>query len=161
MVSKMIRDGKITPGCLRSISGKKLIDRDKADKKLAENLDQIHNPRKRPQRKKPKQKDLISDEQKEIASKAGTSNMTLHEAQTWIARYKAALLKVELGKETGKLIEFDLAEKEVAIFVRNCRNALQAIPDRIGAELSAMTDPHEVTEKLRNEIDEALEELAR
>ena len=43
-ITKLKKQGKLA-GCFKIISGKQLIDRDKADKALSENLDRKFNPR--------------------------------------------------------------------------------------------------------------------
>lgn len=160
-VSKMLKTGKIPASCIKRISGKKLIDMDKADAALAESLDRVYNPNPEPRRKGSKKKNPTVPEMKQTADKAGTGGMTLSKAQQVQAQYKAALLKLEYESKSGKLIDAEVVEVETFNFARRVRDAIQNVPDRICAELASCTDVHQVREKLNAAYNEALEELSK
>jgi phage terminase Nu1 subunit (DNA packaging protein) len=156
----MIKTGKIPASAMKKISGKKLIDMEKADAALAENLDRVHNPNPEPRKRKNKKQPTVP-EMKQTAEKAGTGGMTLSKAQQVQAQYKAALLKLEYEQKSGKLIDAEVVEVETFNFARRVRDAIQNVPDRICAELASCTDVHQVREKLNAAYNEALEELSR
>jgi len=155
-VSKMIRDKKIPHSCLKEISGRKLIDRDKADAALEQNLDRIYNPTKKTKQKKPQ---LSHTEMETTAAVAKTNGMSLSDAQKIQAQYKAALLKLEFEEKSGKLIPANSVKEAAFNQGRIVRDAILNIPNRISAELASMTDVYLVSEKLTMELIAALEEL--
>jgi phage terminase Nu1 subunit (DNA packaging protein) len=159
-ISTMIKTGKIPASAMKKISGKKLIDMEKADVALAENLDRVHNPNPEPRKRKNKKQPTVP-EMKQTAEKAGTGGMTLSKAQQVQAQYKAALLKLEYESKSGKLIDAEVVEVETFNFARRVRDAIQNVPDRICAELASCTDVHQVREKLNAAYNEALEELSK
>ena len=156
-VSKMISQGKLE-GCIRKISGKKMIDRDKADIKLKETLDRIYNRPKDPP--KPNEKP-DETEKKQTSKSAGTSGMNINQSQTIQAQYKAALLKLEYEEKSGKLVNAEQVETDFFGIGRMVRDAILNVPSRIGAELASINDVHIVSEKLTAELTAALEELSR
>jgi len=89
-----------------------------------------------------------------------TDNLTLSEAQTWQARYRAGLLELAYKKEQGELAVLKDVERDVFNMARRVRDAILNIPDRISPELASTTDTHQVNVKLTRELIQALEELA-
>ncbi len=159
-VSTLMRTGKIPASAMRKISGKRLIDMDKADKALSENLDKIYNPNPEPRKRKNKEQPTVP-EMEQTAEKAGTGGMTLAKAQQVQAQYKAALLKLEYEQKSGKLIDAGVVEVETFNFARRVRDAIQNVPDRVSSEIASYTDVHKVRETLTAAYNEVLEELSR
>ena len=159
-VSTLIRTGQIPASAMRKISGKRLIDMEKADKALDENLDKIRNPNPEPRKRRGKKEATIS-EIKQTVEHAGTGGMTLAKAQQVQAQYKAALLKLEYEQKSGKLIDAEVVEVETFNFARRVRDAIQNVPDRVSSELASYTDVHKVRETLTAAYNEVLEELSR
>ena len=147
-------------GCFKKISGKKLIDRDKADAKLKGGLDQKFNrPGSRPGGKESKNR-LIPEDAEEKTTKAGTGQLSLADAQRIQAQYKAALMKLEYEEKSGELVKVSKVEADFFNIARMVRDSILNIPDRISAELASTTDTHVVSEKLTTELVAALEELS-
>ena len=157
-VSRLVSRGKIPHNCIKKISGRKLIDRDKADAALAENLDQIMN---KPTRQYGKKKKPAPAEMEQTTKAAGTKGMSMADAQKLQAQYKAAILKLDYEERTGKLILAASVDKDFFDIARLTRDAILNIPDRISAELASITDTHVISEKLTVELTQALEELSR
>jgi len=163
-ISKLLKTGQIPAGCMKKISGRKLIDRDKADAALSENLDRMYNPnpaKKGMPKSKPKKPSKPSKpEMARTAERAGTQGMSMSDAQRLQAQYKAALLKLDYEERSGKLISAQEVEVSTFNFARVVRDAVLNIPDRISAELASCTDVHAVNQKLTESLIEALEELS-
>jgi hypothetical protein len=166
-VSQFIRSGKIPASAMKRISGKKLIDMEKADAALKDNLDRAYNPNpkkpgtKNPGKKAPKPQPTIPPDAPEKTAQAGTSDMTLARAQQIQAQYKAALLKLEFEEKNGKLISLEQVETDFFNIGRRFRDAVLNIPDRVSAGLASDTDQHSIAMKLTEELTQALEELSR
>jgi len=159
-VSKLIEKGKIDAECITKIGKYKKIDRDKADAALKQNLDQIYNLKSKSSPKKD-QKESITKEEKEATIKAaGTTGMSMADAQRMQAKLKAALLKLDYDERIGTLISAEKVKTDFFNIARTTRDAILNIPDRISAELASITDIHVVREKLTAELTQALEELS-
>lgn len=157
-VSRLVSKGKIPKSCIKKISGRKLIDRDKADAALSENLDQIYN---RPNKKPVKlSKTKTPSEQKKELTDAGRGLVSLNEAQTIKANYDAWLKELEYQIKKGEYVDAEKVKQDAFNIARRVRDSLLNIPDRISADLASDTDTHSVSEKLTREIIQALEELA-
>jgi hypothetical protein len=89
---------------------------------------------------------------------AGTAGLTYQDAKTLSERYKAALLKIELDTQTGKLVSSEEVKRTAFTTGRQLRDALLAIPDRIGPMIAA--DPASAADILTKEISQALEVLS-
>jgi len=163
-VSKMIRDGKLK-GCIKKISGRKLIDRDLADAALEQNLDRYRNksksadkqPDERPNRKK---KPTKEDRQRTIEAAELDPEQSLAESQRQKALYDAAIRKLDLDERSGEIIKKEDVEKQYFEIARRVRDSILNVPSRISAEISSMTDVHLVSEKMITELTSALEELS-
>ena len=164
-ISKLLKTGQIPAGCMKKISGRKLIDRDKADAALSENLDRMYNPnpaKKGMPKSKPKKPSKPSKPEMARTTKtAGTKGMSMADAQKLQAQYKAAILKLDYEERTGKLILAASVDKDFFDIARLTRDAILNIPDRVSAELASMTDTHVISEKLTAELTQALEGLSR
>ena len=148
-------------GCLRDGKRGQEINRDKADAALEQNLDKISNrPGSRPNGKESNQRRIPEDAAEKTRS-AGTSGMSLADAQKIQAQYKAALMKLEYEEKNKTLVKVDQVEADFFNIARRVRDSILNIPDRISAELASTTDTHLVSERLTNELIAALEELSR
>jgi len=156
-VSAMIQRGKLA-GCIKKFGKYKKIDRDKADAALEQNLDRIMN---KPGREYGENKQVTGKEIKQTTKAAGTTGLSLADAQKIQAQYKAALMKLEYEEKSGKLVEVKAVEQDAFNMARIVRDNILNIPDRISAELASMTDVHLVSEKLVAELTAALEELSK
>lgn len=172
-VSALIKTGKIPQSCLKRISGRKLIDVDKADEALLENLDRLYNRESRHSKPPDKQIDQNSKKENrkkkvpskqetiELTNQAGLDIVSLAEAQEIKANYDAALKKLEYEEKNGSLISKEIVDADFFAISRRFRDAVLNIPDRVGAELASITDVHTLIDRLRSEITATLEELSR
>lgn len=167
-VNLLIREGKIPPSCIRKVKGRKLIDPEKADKALADNLDRLYNPPNKERKTVPKdepepedQPDEIPKDVKSTTEAAGTAGMSMATAQKIQAQYKAALLKLEFDEKSKQLVPVEKVKEEAYACARIVRDAILNIPDRISAELASITDVHVISDRLIKELTEALEELTK
>ena len=76
----------------------------------------------------------------------------------WAARARREVVKADEAE--GRVIPAEEVETQTFNFARLVRDAILAIPDRIGPELASCTDVHTTTQKLTRELLEALEELS-
>lgn len=158
-ISTMIKTGKIPASAMKKISGKKLIDMEKADAALAENLDRVHNPNPEP-RKRRSRKSPTKPEMEQVIRAAGLENMSLSEAQRLQANYKASLLKLELDQKSDLVVEKEKVRVEAFEAGRIVRDGIFNIPDRLSAELASCTDVHAVSQKLMDAFNEVLGDLS-
>ncbi len=152
-VERFIKDGTIPPAMLIKKTDKTYyIDQKKADKHLDKYSMSC--------------KELLADSKVKpdkmikTAKKAGTAELTFHEARTLAQRYKAALMKLELDEKTEKLIDAEKVKAAAFAESRTVRDALLNIPDRVSPILAAEKDQMKIAEILTREIRAALEELA-
>jgi hypothetical protein len=76
----------------------------------------------------------------------------------WAAKARREVVKA--NEAEGLVIPAEEVETQTFNFARLVRDAILAIPDRIGAELASSTDVHQTTPKLTVELLQALEELS-
>ena len=128
-VHKAIQDGVIS----RNANGK--IDPDKSDKDWARNQSGTMEPGET------------------------TKPQSYAQARAERERYNAKLARLKYEREKGTLV--DAAEVKKAAFesARIVRDRLLMIPDRISAEIAAMSDARKIETLLENEIRSALKEL--
>ncbi|MBF0395757.1 MAG: hypothetical protein HQK78_03220 [Desulfobacterales bacterium] len=105
-------------------------------------------------------KSAANEKKSQVIKSTPMGSLTLHEAMTYQARFKAALLKIELDKKNKKLI--DAEEVKIAAFNKGrlVRDAILNVPHRISPIL-AHKDEAKVFEILDNELRQALEELTK
>lgn len=72
----------------------------------------------------------------------------------------ARLAQLELDERRGELLRADDVEREAFAIARRVREAMTNIPDRIAAEVAALSDAAAVHQLLSREIRAALVELA-
>lgn len=76
----------------------------------------------------------------------------LWEAKETSERLRSQLLELELAEKHGKLVDASAVHKATMARARISRDALMAIPSRVGAQLAAETDPAKVQDILAAEI---------
>lgn len=72
----------------------------------------------------------------------------------------AALAELELEERRGELVKVDQVEREAFAIARRVREAMTNIPDRLAAEVAALSKPSDVHALLTREIRAALQGLA-
>jgi hypothetical protein len=71
--------------------------------------------------------------------------------------YNAELARLEVEEKQGQLVAADDVRKTAFAVARQVRDGMLNIPDRVSAELAAMTDQFEIHRRLTTEIRKALE----
>lgn len=124
-VSKLISTGKISD-CIKKISGRKLIDRDKADAALEEKLDRVYN---RPETVAKRKKNTKTSNVERIAviKSAGLTILPLADAQQLRENYTAALKKLEYEAKKRELIPADEARTAFADTIISARAKILSI----------------------------------
>jgi len=74
--------------------------------------------------------------------------------------YMARLAKLEYERQAGKLLQADEVHHALAIIVRDTRDRLLALPDRLAEAVAVETNPAEVRGMLSREVRETLLELS-
>jgi len=92
------------------------------------------------------------------ASAQTSTGLSYTDAKTLSEKYKAALLKIELDTQTGKLVSAEEVKRTAFTTGRQLRDALLAIPDRVAPMITA--DPEKAADILTKEISQALEVLS-
>ena len=72
----------------------------------------------------------------------------------------ARLAKLEYERQAGKLLQADAVNHALAIIVRDTRDRLLALPDRLAEAVAVETSPAEVRNLLNREVRETLLELS-
>ena len=145
-VSKLVKQGKIT-----LVNGK--VDRDKALAALQANAEPASALRK---------------------SSAGQTTMSMQSptrpsdsrqavdfvtARTMREAFRAKMAKLEYEQKAGKLTDAAKVRDDAFQAARMTRDALLGIPDRMADILAAEKDPGRVSELLREELENVLEQL--
>jgi phage terminase Nu1 subunit (DNA packaging protein) len=145
----------------KKIGGRQLIDIQKADKLMKENLNIVAQDayrRTKDKKAKPIKKQTVKQEKIQAAD---FSKLTINEAQQEQARYKAALLKLKYEQKSKLLVSAEQVEKDFFTIARTTRDAILSVPDRLAAELASSDDVHFVLHRLTEEITKSLEELSK
>ena len=139
-ITKMKKKG-LLDGAIVKRGNRVLIDPDRADVLLEQNLDPV--------------------EKIETITRADIPvDCTFNEARTLNERWKAALNKLSFEEKSGDLIPKELHEKVAFESSRRIRDALLQIPDRIAALVAVESDQFECRRVIKTEIDHILRGLA-
>jgi len=160
-INRSIVRGSITRKSLKKRGKRFLIDPEKADQDLKENLSYINQKPLKTDNKKEHKKTPTNTEIKSKTKVAGTSGMSHADAQRVQARLKAALMKLEYDEKSGLLVKKEQVDIDFFNCARRARDAILNIPGKVSAELAAITDIHVVSQKLTTELTAALEELSQ
>jgi len=82
------------------------------------------------------------------------------EARARLTKYKAALAKLELEEQKGKLVRTSKIKKEAFECARRTRNKVLSVVDRVSGIIAAESDEMKIKETLDKELRQALEELS-
>jgi len=93
--------------------------------------------------------------------KAQAVRTTLATTRTEQVALDVELKRLELAQRQGALVDRREVQREAFRLARAVRDRLQAIPDRIAANLAALEKPGQVHQALAEEIARALETLGR
>lgn len=148
-VSKAVKTGRISAHTDKK--GKKYINPAEADVQWEQNTDKAS------QRKKlsPVAAETEVDTSEKLQGPSYARSRAIREA------YQAKIAKITYEEMAGKLVDAGLVKLEAYNIAKTVRESLLAIPDRLAAILAAEADEHQVHVLLTDEINKALEELAR
>jgi len=122
----------------------KKIDPETADKEWVENATQ------------PTKFDHEADD--EELKKRGVPSARTSDAV--IKAYKARLAKLELKQKENELIEKSNIYNQLSTTTRIIRESLLQIPLKLAPEITSMTEPHDIENRLYDEIERVLNELS-
>lgn len=151
-VTQAVQEGRITV-VEDPASGRRLIDKDAADKAWSENT---QHDRRRNGLGVPSNPPTSEDEGEENKPKLPS----IHSSRQIKEAYQARLAKLEYEQKNGALISAEEVKTNAFKLGRLLRDSILTVPDRIAAELAAETDQHKVYNRLREELEKALEELS-
>lgn len=152
-ITTIVKQGKIS-GATTTKNGKVLIDPEKADTLLEQNLDPMNPPR------NPKK-----EVKEEFVKKAGIKGVDYHTARTINEQYKAALRKLEFETKSGQLIPSNEVEKAWTAHITAAKIRLLGIKSKIAPLIQEYLEDIDDRESVLGLVDsvvrEALEELSR
>lgn len=101
------------------------------------------------------------DQTKQAATKelSGEGNSNYKKAAALRMFYQAKLAEAEFQERVGKLVSADKVKAEVFKIGRRVRDSLFGVPERVAAEVAAMTEPREIAIYLKGQIADALKDL--
>lgn len=120
------------------------IDEGKGLKEWAENIDPA---KQRDQSKAAATKDL------------GENNSNYKKAAAARMFFNAKLAELEYQEKAGKLVSSDRVKAEAFKISRRVRDTLLGVPERVAAEVAAMTEPRLIAIYLKEQIADALKDL--
>lgn len=82
------------------------------------------------------------------------------EARASSEDYKAKLFRLKFEQQSGKLVDAEVVKKRAFENARALRDSLLNLPNQIGVDLAAETDPLKVINMLTRELTRCLEELS-
>jgi hypothetical protein len=104
--------------------------------------------------------DQATDPSKQRGKQRAPASESFAMARAAREAYNAKLAELNFRQRAGQLVDAATVRRRAFENARVVRDALLLLPDSIGAELAAETDPIKVQNKLRLEITRVLEELA-
>lgn len=156
----MIKKGKIPASALKREGKRFLVDPEKADSALDENLSHVNQKTKtNPKNKTPKSKPKSKTRKIKPLTDLEKKEMTLAECQRLHERYKAALKELEFNQKSGELLPADEVKAVAFEIGRSIRDQIMNIPPRLGPILAGESDPNRITKLLNDEFRKALEQL--
>jgi len=101
------------------------------------------------------------DSSKQAATKemSGEGNSNYKKAAAARMFYNAKLAELEYQEKAGKLVSSDKAKAEAFKIARRVRDSLLGVPERVAAEVAAMTEPRDIAIYLKEQIADALKDL--
>lgn len=101
------------------------------------------------------------DQSKQAATKelSAEGNSNYKKAAALRMFYQAKLAEAEFQERVGKLVSADKVKAEVFKIGRRVRDSLFGVPERVAAEVAAMTEPREIAIYLKEQIADALKDL--
>lgn len=101
------------------------------------------------------------DQSKQAATKelSAEGNSNYKKAAAMRMFYQAKLAEAEFQERVGKLVSADKVKAEVFKIGRRVRDSLLGVPERVAAEVAAMTEPREIAIYLKEQIAAALKDL--
>lgn len=147
-VRKAISSGRLTGSVRYDAKGRPSVDPVAADAEWSANTSHAQQA---PMTVEPEQEDAPA------LPRGGNAASTYNQARAVKEAYLARLTKLDLDERSGLLVSVDSVKNEAFKAARQVRDTMINIPDRVSAELAAMTDQFEIHARLSAEIRKALE----
>lgn len=147
-VRKAISSGRLTSSVRYDAKGKPSVDPAAADAEWDANTSQSQQAK---MAKDPEPEEVPA------LPRGGNAASTYNQARAVKEAYLARLTKLDLDERSGLLVSVDSVKNEAFKAARQVRDSMINIPDRVSAELAAMTDQFEIHARLTAEIRKALE----
>jgi len=167
-VRRLIKQGKISKSSLKTEGKRKLIHPEKALVDLKNNVSYVNKKTPKAKQsetgtetgKRNQEDDGGTTQHRSVAAKGNTQELTLSQAQTWQARFRAALLKLELEEKSKKLVASERVERDAFAKARVVRDGILRVADRVAPQLAVIEDPHVIGDILKTALLTELEELS-
>jgi hypothetical protein len=153
-VSKAIATGRLSRSVSRGSGGRCLINVVLADREWGENTDAQQQ---RSSHRRPAQVAMFPDVPVDTVELGSASGPVLAKAQAMRVTFLARTAYLEKARS---LVSADKVSIEAFRVGRTVRDAIMHVPDRVSAQLAALSDEHQVHELLTAELAGALRELA-
>ena len=143
-----INSGILATSVTKTKVGKKIeytIDEESGLKEWATNIDPS------------KQRDPDKAATTKDMAKDGSGNF--QKARAAREFYNAKIAELEFHERAGKLVSADRVKAESFKIGRRVRDSLMSVPERVAAELAAMTEPRTISIYLKEQIAAALKDL--
>jgi DNA-binding transcriptional MocR family regulator len=168
-VSKALQSGRIS-GAVVMEGGKRMLDRDKALQLWDQNTRRGHHaPVIAPEAPKrgqlpappaPPARDVADELKRLVANLPDDQIPDLYESRGRKEHYQAELAKLQVAQQRKELVSAEDVKKEAFTMGRAIRDGMMNIPDRLSAQVAAISDPREVHRVMTEEIRVALRMLA-
>jgi hypothetical protein len=156
-VSKAIATGRLSRSVSRGSGGRCLINVVLADREWGENTDAQQQ---RSSHRRPAQVAMFPDVPVDTVELGSASGPVLAKAQAMRVTFLARTAELDYLEKARSLVSADKVSIEAFRVGRTVRDAIMHVPDRVSAQLAALSDEHQVHELLTAELAGALRELA-
>ena len=168
-VSKALQSGRIA-GAVVMEGGKRMLDREMALQLWDQNTRRGHHaPVRAPDAPKrdrasappaPPPRDVAAELKRLVAHLPDDQIPDLYESRGRKEHYQAELAKLQVAQQRKELVSAEDVKKEAFTMGRAIRDGMMNIPDRLAAQVAAISDPREVHRVMTEEIRVALRMLA-
>lgn len=158
-VRKAINDGRIKTAA-KYKDGKLVgVDSEVADREWVRNTDSRYQTQIAPGSRLDGANQIPTVTEKDEREVAKGAVPEIAKSNAIRAAYAARREKLEYEREAGKLVNAEQLRAEYFAAGRQLRDGIMSVPDRISAQLAAITDPHEVHRLLHHELQQALQKV--
>jgi hypothetical protein len=164
-VSQALKSGRINAAVVME-GGKRMLDRDKAMELWEKNAGRrVEPPGKQTSRAAPPALAIPSGDaaavlRRIVADLPDDQIPDLYESRGRKEHYQAELAKLQVAQQRKELVAAEDVKREAFTMGRSIRDGMMNIPDRLAAQVAAISDPREVHRLMTEEIRVALRMLA-